>query len=78
MASQARLVDAAMRLRAQAPEGWEEFVFAMREYAAAQTAEMVKCPLEMLQKAQGMAHTANDLAQTFQNAPKLYEKQRNG
>lgn len=73
----AKIIDAAMRLRAAAPESWEGFVFAMREYAAAQASAMVSCPPESLNKAQGMALTANDIAQTLMNAPQLYSKMKN-
>lgn len=75
--STAKLVDFAMRLRAEAPESWAGFTHAMREYAAAQAAEMVRCPPEMLAKAQGMAITATDIASTLNNAPQLYDKTRN-
>lgn len=77
MASQLRIVEAAMRIRGQSHEAWDEFVMAMREYAAAQTAEMLRAPPEMLLKAQGMAVTANDISTTLLNAPKLYEKLKN-
>jgi hypothetical protein len=65
-----------MGLRAQAPGSWEQFVMAMREYAAASTAEMLRCPPEALAKAQGMALAANDISTTLISAPKLYEKTR--
>ena len=76
-ASTVKIVDAAMRLRAQSPEVWEQFVYAMREYAATQSAEMVRCPPELLLKAQGMALTATDIATTLMQAPQLYEKMKN-
>jgi hypothetical protein len=76
MAVNTRLVEAAMRLRGEAPESWDEFVLAMREYAAATTSEVVRCPPELLLRAQGMALCANDLAMTLLNAPKLYDKMR--
>jgi hypothetical protein len=72
-----KIVDAAMRLRAHAPEDWAEFVAAMREYAAAQASEMVRCSPEMLNKAQGMAQTATDIAMTLHHAPQLYDKMKN-
>lgn len=76
-ASTVKIVDAAMRLRALSPEVWEQFVYAIREYAAMQATEMVRCPPELLLKAQGMALTANDIAATLQQAPQLYEKMKN-
>jgi hypothetical protein len=72
-----KIVDAAMRLRASAPEAWAEFVAAMREYAAGQASEMVRCSPEMLHKAQGMALTATEIAMTLHNAPQLYDKMKN-
>lgn len=74
MASTARIVETAMLLRAVAPDLWEQFVLAMREYAAATTSEMVRCPPEMLPRAQGMAITANDLAVTLVSAHKLKDR----
>jgi hypothetical protein len=71
-----RLVETAMLLRAAAPDSWEAFVKAMREVSLAAAAEMVQCPPENLQKAQGMAMMARDLAYTLQEAPKLYERKR--
>lgn len=72
-----RIVESAMRIRAESHEAWGEFVQAMREYAAASTAEMLRAPPETLLKAQGMALAANDIATTLMNAPKLHEKARN-
>lgn len=76
MPSTARIVDTAMRIRAESHEAWNEFVMAIREYAAGTTAEMLRAPPEMLPRAQGMAMTANDIATTLMNAPKLHEKAR--
>jgi hypothetical protein len=72
-----RIVAAAMRLRAHSSDDWNEFVSAMREYAAATASDMVGCQPELLLKAQGMAYTANVLAMTLNNAPAIYEKIRN-
>ena len=71
----ARIIDAALVLRAESPEGWDEFLMAMREYAAAQTAEILRCDPMMLQRAQGMAVAANELSTVLQSAPKLKERQ---
>lgn len=76
MPSTARIVDTAVRIRAESHEAWNEFVMAIREYAAGTTAEMLRAPPEMLPRAQGMAMTANDIATTLMNAPKLHEKAR--
>lgn len=66
-----------MRLRASGTDSWDEFVLAMREYAAASTTEMLRAPPEALAKAQGMALAVNEIATTLMNAPKLHEKMRN-
>lgn len=76
MPATSHIVNAAMRLRAESNEAWQEFVMAMREYAAASTAEMLRAPPEALQRAQGIALAANDIATTLMNAPKLHEKAR--
>lgn len=76
--SVAKLIDAALELRGEAPQAWEQFVLAVREYAAATTTEMVRCPPELLMRAQGMALAANDISTTLQNAPKLKEKMLHG
>ena len=76
--SVARLVDAALELRGEAPQAWENFVLAVREYAAATTTEMVRCPPELLMRAQGMAIAANEISATLQTAPKLKERMLNG
>jgi hypothetical protein len=76
MPATGRIVEAAMRLRAESSEGWNEFVLAMREYSAATTTEMLRCPPETLPRAQGMALAAHDIATTLMTAPKLYEKAR--
>jgi hypothetical protein len=74
MPDTSKLVKCAMALRAESGEGWNQFVLAMREYAAASTADMLRAPAEMLLKAQGMALASNELAATFNEAPRLYEK----
>ena len=70
-----RIVDLAVQLRAFAPETWEQFTLAVRDYAAAVTADMVRCPTESLPRAQGMAVAANEIASLLQNAPKLKDNQ---
>lgn len=71
---QRKLVDAAMELRAVAPEQWREFCLAVNAYAAAQTVEMVRVPPDVLLRAQGMALGVHELASLFNEAPKLKEQ----
>ena len=63
MADHGRLVVAAMRLRGSAPDDWEQFVTAMREYAAMITSDMVAAAPEQVMRAQGMAVAATKIAQ---------------
>ena len=69
-----RLVRASMALRAEAPQGWDEFVMAMREQAATMTQEILRVPPEMLVRAQGMAIMAHELASVVRDAPAMHEK----
>ena len=74
MPDMTKLVDRAMSLRGQAPEAWDGFLAAMREYSAQVTAEMVRCPPELLSRAQGMAIQAGEISGILNDAPNLYEK----
>lgn len=74
MPNMGRLVKASMVLRAESPHGWQEFVTAMGEYAATVTTEMVRCPPELLSRAQGMAIQATEISGILRDAPKLYEQ----
>jgi hypothetical protein len=78
MPGTAKLIDAALELRGEAPQAWDQFVLAVREYAAATTTEMLRCPPELLMRAQGMAMAATDISTVLLNAPKLKEKMLNG
>jgi hypothetical protein len=73
---QSQLVEAAMRLRATAPEPWELFLKALSGYASAVNGEMLRCAPEMLQRAQGMAIGTNEIASVLTEAPTTYEKLR--
>jgi hypothetical protein len=72
-----KLVETAMLLRAAEPEIWQRFVLAAREYSAAVNVEMVRCQPELLQRAQGMAIQANEIATILNDAPKIYEHMQN-
>jgi len=63
-----------MALRAEAPQGWNEFVMAMRENAATSTTDVLRVTPDLLLKAQGMAIMAHELATVLNDAPKLYDK----
>lgn len=74
------LVKAAMSLRMQAPEAWDDMVTEMQRYHVQVAAQMVSAPIELLQRAQGMALATHELAAVFRDAPKLAEQmgQRHG
>jgi hypothetical protein len=74
MPDPARVVAAAMALRGAESEVWNEFVSAMREYAATLAMEVLKHPPETLLRAQGAAMAANEIATILHTAPQLYEK----
>jgi hypothetical protein len=78
MPSSARIVKTAMQLRAVAGDEWNEFVVAMREYAAMQMTEMLQCQPELLPRAHGMALAVNEISTALVNAPKLYERMMKG
>jgi poly-gamma-glutamate capsule biosynthesis protein CapA/YwtB (metallophosphatase superfamily) len=76
MADYNRVVEMAMALRAQAPEDWQNFVAAMRDFSVATTADILRAPPELLLKAQGIAVAMTELVSIYQSAPELWEKIR--
>lgn len=74
MPNSTRLVEASVALRAEAPQSWQSFVEAMREYSVSINAEMVKCAPELLLRAQGMSIMANEITAIMVAAPQLHEK----
>jgi hypothetical protein len=74
MPGDAHLAAAALRLRAAAPDAWEEFLMAVREYAAIAASEMVSCPPELLLRAQGMAIASHEIMKVLVNAPATHER----
>jgi hypothetical protein len=78
MPSVQRIVESGLVLRANMPEVWEEFTTAVREYAAGQTAEMLRCDPDKLVRAQGMALAANELASVLMNVHRIKENRTNG
>jgi hypothetical protein len=76
MADTNLLVEAAMRLRGEAPAGWETFLEALRMHQSQVVAEMVRCQPDMLPRAQGMAIAIVELVNTLREAPQKYEKFR--
>jgi hypothetical protein len=69
-----KIVEKAMQLRGAAPETWNEFVLAIREYAAGVTTDVLKHPPDTLLRAQGMALGINELATILHTAPQLHDK----
>jgi hypothetical protein len=68
------LVKAGMVLRMHAPEGWDQFVLEMQRYSASMAHQMVGAPIDLLQRAQGMALAAAEIAGVLRDTPTLYEK----
>ncbi len=68
------LVRAAMMLRGEAPAAWTGFVGAFDEYAKAMNHELLKCQPELLQRGQGMALMAHEIASVLRDAPQLYDR----
>jgi hypothetical protein len=69
-----KVVDTAMSLRSMEPELWNSFVMAVQQHAAEVLSETLRCPPELLQRAQGMAIEASEFAGALVGAPQLYEK----
>jgi hypothetical protein len=76
MADTNYLVEAAMRLRGEAPAAWETLLEALKLYQSQVISEMVRCQPDMLPRAQGMSIAVVDLLNTLRDAPKIYEKIR--
>ena len=68
------LIEAAIQLRGAAPQEWDRFVHAMREYAAGITADIIRVDAQMLVRAQGMAIQAQEIAVILRDAPDLHDK----
>ena len=68
------LVRAAMLLRGEAPAAWTGFVGVFEEYAKAMNHELLKCDASLLQRGQGMALMAHEIAAVLRDAPQLYDK----
>ena len=77
MIDQGPLVDAALRVRGEAPAAWDEFLRAVQIYQAAQTAEMLRADPSLLMRAQGMALALNELFNTLRDAPKIKDRALN-
>lgn len=68
------LIDAAMALRGAAPDEWLRFCAEMSKEAAAVNMRMVSADPSLLQRAQGMAIQANEMAALLGSAPKIHEQ----
>ena len=71
------IVEAAMALREQAPQGWDNFVKAVQTYSAETSMAMVKAEPDRLVQAQGRAQGMQDFVTLLLNAPKVFEKAQN-
>lgn len=71
-----RVVEMACLLRTVAPDIWDKFTDAMRAYSDDLTRQVVRAAPDHLFRAQGMAITAQEIAQLLKDAPELYERNR--
>lgn len=69
-----QLIEAAMALRAGAPDQWGRFVNAMNGYAVSMLGQMISCDPTLLQRAQGMSLAAHEIAGLLRDAPKIFEQ----
>ena len=76
MPDSGKLIHAAVVLRDQQPQSWDQFMMALREYSAAMNIELVRSPAETLARAQGMALAIQDLMGTLLTAPERFDKMR--
>lgn len=74
MPDQTQLVDAALRLRGEAPAAWDQFLVALQIYQAQQTADMLRADPALLMRAQGMALALHELFATLRSAPQIRDK----
>jgi hypothetical protein len=76
MPNSAKLIEAAIMVREHAPESWNYFVVAMRDYASQVAVDMVRSDPALLPRSQGLAIQANEIATMLEQAPQLYEQMR--
>jgi adenine-specific DNA methylase len=74
MRGEEELIPAVMRLRAAAPQAWEEFVLVIRRLAAIKAAELVRAPTETIHQMQGQARAFEDIAQMLVEAPRKAQR----
>jgi hypothetical protein len=77
VADYSKIVMAAMSLRQATPELWDAFVESMRMHGASVLTDTLRAPPELLQRAQGMAIEANEIATVLRTAPEKYEQMQN-
>ena len=74
MKGEEELIDAAMRLRANAPQAWDDFVEVMGRLSTIKAAELVKAPAESVQQMQGQARAFADIVEMLTDAPRKAAK----
>jgi hypothetical protein len=65
-----------MVLREVSPQGWDNWLKALRDYSAALNNELVRAEPDRLAQAQGRAMAVQDLVVTLLKAPELFDKAR--
>lgn len=76
MPNSGKVIETAMMLREAAPEQWDRYVKAMRDYATQVAADMVRCDPSLLARGQGLAIQANEIATMLEDAPRIFEQMR--
>lgn len=71
------VVETAMALRGAAPREWDSFLQAVRTYAMEVQSDFVRSAPELLQRSQGMAWQAQEIATLLNDAPRLYDQYQN-
>lgn len=74
MRGEEHLIPVVMRLRAAAPQAWDEFVKVMDLLATVKAAELVKAPTETVHQVQGQARAFDDIASMLREAPMKAQK----
>ena len=74
MRGENEFIQAVMRLRASAPQAWDEFVACVRTLSAIKATELVRAPHETIYQMQGQARAWEEIATMILEAPKKAEK----
>jgi hypothetical protein len=74
MRGEEELISVVMRLRAAAPQAWDDFIDAMKGLYGVKAAELVRAPTESVHQMQGQARAFEDIVEMLTDAPKKAAK----